>query len=177
MTERDLLIGQRGRRLREGQLRGRRLRGVYGINQQIVAETAQIQSQIDKAKRDPRFSLSDPQPMPQLSAMEELRQQCSKIAADNLPFLPNLRTATSKFSSVHTAPVAARGRARLDDRWPQSQQHPTPEAEDYDMDNAESESLLSVTEQNTQPEPQLYSSSKCAEDNLEGAQAATGLDD
>ena len=109
--------------------------------------------------------------------MEQLRQQCSKMAADNLPFLPTLRTATSKFPSVHTAPVAARGRARLDDRWPQSQQHPAPEAEVHDMDNAESESLLSVTEQSTKPEPQLYSSSKCAEDNPEGTQAATGLND
>ena len=159
MTERAVLASDREKRkelLREEELRQKKLREAYGINQQIAAETADIQSQIEKSRAS-SFSISGstrqhPTLAPRLSMIEELRQKRSK-AATSKPSTPSAGT-----------PVTPLRKAQPKDRAPQQEhpqfpQRPEPEAEDYDMDD---DFLLSVSEQNTQSE--LISSMR-AEDN------------
>lgn len=169
MTERDMLIATRTKKmelLQEEELRRQKLREAYGINQQIIAETDEIQSKIDKTRRDSRLSLSGHPRTPALSVMEELRQQRSKLAARGLPSLPSAlqptasaRTAASKISDPESSESVPQPPQQ---ERPRSQRGP-PEPEAGEMEDSDCELLLS-----SQSDPQVaVSPGKAAASSIE----------
>ena len=144
MTERDMLIAARTKKmelLQEEELRRQKLREAYGVNQQVIAETDEIQSKIDKTRRDSRLSLSGHQRTPALSVMEELRQQRSKLAARELPSLASALEQTAR-----TATTGSNLQERLRGSAPLAEA-------DIEMDDADCELLLS-----SQSDPQVAGS-------------------